>query len=322
MGFKLFVLKRVLQIVPTLFFAILITFIIIHMAPGDPARAMAGENASPESIEALRERWGMDEPLYVQFGIYLNKILHLDLGYSYWYATPVLELILERIPPTLLLVFSASVLSIVVGVFLGTYAGGKHPSIQDKIIDFVALGMFSTPVFWVGLLLIIAFAINIDLFPVVGIISLRHELSGIEYIFDIIWHLFLPMVTLSFYYLPMYLRITRASVIEVMQEDFIRTCRAIGLSESTVRLKHGLRNALIPVITTIGIMVGYALTGAIVTETVFGWPGLGKLTFDAISGRDYPLLLGIYLITSALIIVSSFVTDILYSVLDPRVKLS
>jgi peptide/nickel transport system permease protein len=319
MRLQRYILWRLVQMIPTVIGIIIVNFFIIHLAPGDPARAMAGEMASPENIEALRKTFGLDRSLPEQLFTYVWRVLQGDLGYSYNYLTPVLTLILERLPQTLLLVAIADVLSIVVGTFMGAYAASKYPSRTDSSIWITAILFYSLPIFWFGLLLILIFSRTLRWFPSGGNINILEKQTGLDLYMDMGWHLVLPVLTLAAYNLPIFLRIGRASVIDTMREDFITTARAIGLTENQVFLRHGLRNALLPSVTVAGLTLGFVVTGAILTETVFSYPGIGLLTWQAISNRDYPVLLGVFLFASFSVVIASFITDIVYAVLDPRV---
>ena len=321
LGIKRYILKRTLQLAPTVLVIVIMNWGLIHLAPGDPALALAGEMAAPETIEALRIAYGLDKPLHEQLLTYLAKIFQGDFGYSFTYTAPVLRLILERIPATFLLVISAQALSFSIGTLLGAYLGSKFPSKRDALMSTLALVSFSVPIFLMGLLLLTVFGVYLNWFPIGGMISLLDGRSGLAYVSDVLWHLPLPVLTLALYYLPIYLRITRANIIEIMQEDFIKTSRALGLSERSIYFKHALRNALLPTITIFGLRLGLSLTGAIMTETVFAWPGLGRLLYTAIFARDYPLLSGLFMFSSIMVVVISLLTDILYGYLDPRVRL-
>lgn len=319
MRLQRYVFWRLAQMVPTIFGIIVVNFIIIHLAPGDPARAMAGEMATQENIEAIRVAFGLDRPLYEQFFTYTVKVLQGDLGFSYNYLTPVWDLIMERLPRTVLLVILADVISIIVGTLVGAFSASKYPSKVDTSVWVTALVFYSIPIFWFGLLLILVFARNLDWFPSGGHMSIIEKKTGADFYLDVGWHLVLPVITLAAYNLPIFLRIARASVIDTMREDFITTARAIGLSENRVFIHHALRNALLPSVTVAGLTLGFVVTGAILTETVFSYPGIGMLVWNAIANRDYPVMLGVFLFASFSVVVASFVTDIFYAVLDPRV---
>ncbi len=320
MRLQRYVLWRLVQMVPTIFGIILVNFIIIHLAPGDPARAMAGEMATNENVEAIRIAFGLDRPLPEQFVTYVTKVFQGDLGFSYNYLTPVLTLIMERLPRTLTLVILADVISIALGTLIGAYSASKYPSKVDTGVWVTALIFYSIPIFWFGLLLILVFARSLDWFPSGGHMDIINKKTGFALYADMGWHLFLPVITLAAYNLPIFLRIARASVIDTMREDFITTARAIGLTENQVFMRHALRNALLPSVTVAGLTLGFVVTGAILTETVFSYPGIGMLVWNAIANRDYPVMLGVFLFASILVDIASFLTDILYAVLDPRVS--
>jgi len=314
-----YVARRIFQMIPVVLTIIVFNFILIHLAPADPAVIIAGERGTAEYVEAIRKAWGLDRPLHDQFAIYLAKVLQGDLGYSYTFQRPVLELITERTPTTLLLVIPSQLLSLALGTLIGALCAKKHGSRSDSLISLSSIALYSVPVFWLGLILVILFGIFLPLFPIWGFISTDVELSGWAYVADMVWHLFLPVLTLSGAYLPRYIRLARSSVMEVMMEDFVTTARAKGLTENSVFFKHALRNALLPTITQAGLLLGFVLAGAIVTESVFGWPGLGRLMYTSILARDYPMLMGLFLVTSVCVVIASLVTDIAYAFLDPRV---
>tara|TARA_B100001964_G_C14120591_1_gene548127 strand:+ start:119 stop:1090 length:972 start_codon:yes stop_codon:yes gene_type:complete len=315
-----YVTIRLLQIFPTILAILLVNFALIHLAPGDPARVMAGEMAHPDNIEAIRVKFGLDRPAWEQLVVYLGKIMQGDLGFSYNYLTPVSELILDRLPQTFYLMIPASLLSIFLGTLIGAYSASKYPSVTDSAIWITSLGFYSMPIFWFGLLLILVFSRNLHWFPSGGMYDIIDKKTGIAYLADLTWHAVLPVLTLTAYNLPIFVRIARASVIETMKEDFINTARAIGLSEIRVFMGHALRNALLPTVTVAGLTLGFVLTGAIMTEAVFSWPGIGLLLWQAISNRDYPTLMGIFVFASVSVVVASFLTDMIYVYLDPRVK--
>jgi peptide/nickel transport system permease protein len=306
--------------IPTIFATILINFLLIHLAPGDPARVMAGEMAHPDNVEAIRVAFGLDRPLWEQLVVYIAKLFQGDLGFSYNYLTPVTELILERLPQTLLLMVMASTLSIIIGTLVGAFSASKYPSRTDSTIVITSLIFYSMPIFWFALLLLYLFSRELGWFPSSGMADIIDKKTGLAYVGDVLWHAVLPVVTLAAYNIPIYVRISRASVIETMREDYITTARAMGIRERHVFFRHALRNALLPTVTVAGLTLGFILTGAIMTETVFSWPGIGLLMWQAILNRDYPTLMGIFLFASISVVVASFLTDIVYALLDPRVR--
>ena len=308
------------QIFPVMLFIAVINFVLIHSAPGDPAAALAGEGASQEFIEALRIDYGLDQPLINQLGTYLATLLQGDLGYSFGYRRPVLEIIVERLPATMLLVLASQIPAIVVGTLLGAYSARHYPSRIDSALTGVSLSLYAVPIFWSGLLLILVFAVWLRWLPASGMFSLQAPTEGLGRWLDIARHMALPSTALFLYTLPQYVRLTRASVIEIMREDFITTARAIGYSENVVFFRHALRNALLPAVTVAGLSLSFVFAGALLTETVFGWPGMGRLMYEGVLKRDYPLLMGVFFVTSALVLVVGILTDLLYAKLDPRVS--
>jgi len=319
-GFLLYVLRRLLQAVPMVFVIILINFFLIHAAPGNPIDILAGSNdADPEYLERLRVEFGLDEPLLVQLGTYMGKLLTFDLGYSIRFRQDVLTLILDRMPATFLLMGTALVFSSIFGIILGAIAARRPGGLTDNAATLIAIAGFSMPVFWLGQLLLLLFALQLQLFPAQGMMSLRAPREGIGLWLDVAHHLVLPALTYSVYHLTLIFRLTRVKMQETLAQDYITTARAKGLSEGRVVYSHALRNAMLPVITIIGLNFGFMLAGSVLTETVFAWPGMGRLMFEAINARDYPLLLGLFTVLSLLVIAANVITDIVYAIVDPRV---
>lgn len=316
-----YVIRRLLQLVPFVLLTIALNFTLINLAPGDPARAIAGEDAPTEYVEVLRERFGLDRPLIVRLGIYLRHFLQLDLGYSYAFNQPVAKLIADRIPTTLLLVITAKIIAVALGIVLGVWSAAKFGTRADSIFMAVTVVLNSAPVFWVGLLLILVFSVQLGWFPTSGSMSVGGYLTGFAGLVDRLKHMFLPVLTMVLTMIPIYIRTTRASVIEVKHEDYILTAKAKGLSEKEVLMKHALRNALLAPVTMAGISFGLVFTGSLLVETVFAWPGLGRLMYQAVYRRDYPLLMGIFAISAISVMLFSLATDLIYMVLDPRVRL-
>lgn len=316
-----YLVRRVLQLVPTIMLILVLNFLVIRLAPGDPARAMAGEMASRENVEALREAWGLNKPMIEQFAIYFWRLAQGDLGYSYNTLTPVNQLILERIPQTVTLMLAATLLSFVVGTLVGAYAASRYPSRIDSALSVTSLMFYSMPIFWFGMLLIYFFAIQLRWFPSGGMTDIMEDRQGFAYLRDVGYHAVLPVVTLSAFNLPFFLRISRASLIETLREDYVRTARCIGVPQNRLFLRHALPNAMLPTITAFGLVLGFIFTGALMVETVFSWPGIGRLMWEAVSNRDYPTMMGIFLISSIAIVISSLLTDIAYTLFDPRVRL-
>lgn len=316
-----YIIRRLAQLVPTILFILLFNFLIIRLAPGDPARAMAGEMASQENVEALRQAWGLDKPLIEQLLIYFSRLAQGDLGYSYNTLTPVADLILDRVPQTVGLMFAATLLSFVVGTLLGAYAASRYPSRVDSVISVSSIAFYSMPIFWFGMLLIYLFAIRLNWFPSGGMVNFIEDYQGFAYLLDVGYHAVLPILTLSAFNIPFFLRIARASVIETLREDYVRTAKCMGVPQNRLFLRHALPNAMLPTITAFGLVLGFVFTGALMTETVFSWPGIGRLMWESVSNRDYPTMMGIFLISSVAIVLSTLLTDITYTLFDPRVRL-
>ena len=300
-----------------------INFMLIHAAPGDPASVIAGEmGGGDEAVMAsIKKAYGLDQPLPVQFVTYIGKSLQGDLGQSYTYSRPVSGLILDRIGPTILLVLTALVFAIVVGTLLGVFASRRPDSFASSAVTILSLVGYAMPVFWTGILLVILFGKVWPIMPIAGMRDVRQfGVGGWSAVVDVLHHLVLPALTLTIIYLAQYSRLARASMLEVLGSDYIRTARAKGLSEWMVTFKHALRNALMPVVTIAGLQFGHLISGAVLVETVFSWPGLGTLALGAIHGRDYPTLLGVLTFSSMLVIVANLVTDLSYRWIDPRLR--
>lgn len=305
---------------------VILNFLLIRLAPGDPASIMAGEASSsdPAYVEQLRQQFGFDQPLYQQLWIYLQGIVQLDFGYSYRNKLPVLDLIAERLPATLLLMGLAFLFSVLLGVTLGVLAARSRYTNKNKWLDSTIMSLsmllYATPLFWLSLLMIILFSVTLGWLPAFGMESVGAGLTGMARVQDIAAHLVLPVVSLGCFFMAVYARLTRASMLEVMGMDFVKTARAKGVPAGQVLRKHVLRNATLPVVTFAGIQLGQMAGGAVLTETVFGWPGIGRLMFDALMQRDYQLLLGVFLVTSAMVVLFNLMTDLLYRVVDPRIE--
>ena len=320
----LFSLMRRLAWAAGLLVAVLaINFMLIHAAPGDPASVIAGEMGGGDEavIASIKKAYGLDQPLPVQFVTYIGKSLRGDLGQSYTYSQPVSGLILDRIGPTILLVLTALVFAIVVGTLLGVFASRRPDSFASSAVTILSLVGYAMPVFWTGILLVILFGKVWPIMPIAGMRDVRQfGVGGWSAVVDVLHHLVLPALTLTIIYLAQYSRLARASMLEVLGSDYIRTARAKGLSEWMVTFKHALRNALMPVVTIAGLQFGHLISGAVLVETVFSWPGLGTLALGAIHGRDYPTLLGVLTFSSMLVIVANLVTDLSYRWIDPRLR--
>jgi len=316
-----FIARRVAQAVPVILAIAGLAFLIVHLAPGDPVNMLLGEYGStPEFREETRRAYGLDRPVLVQLSVYLGRIFRGDLGFSLYFNQPVLELILQRLPATVLLMVAQLVFAVGAGVLLRTAAARRPYSLLDNATTTVALIGYSMPVFWTGLLLILLFSTRLGLLPSGGMTSAREQLTGLSASLDVLRHLVLPALTLGLVNLALYARLTRANMMEVLSQDYIRTARAKGLGERGVLRRHGLRNALLPVVTITGLDLGRMVGGAVLTETVFAWPGVGTLTFTALQTRDYPLIVGVFVIVSTAVILANLVVDVSYGFLDPRIR--
>lgn len=315
-------LRRLLQAVPVLFGVVLVNFLLMQAAPGDLADVLAGEQgaATPEMMIELRARFGLDQPVWLQFLRYLGNVVQGDLGFSYRLGVPVLQLILERLPATLLLMVPAIVLATGAGMLLGGLAARKKGSWLDGVISVGVLLAYATPLFWVGLMGIVLFAVRLQWLPVAGMRDPSASLEGMALVLDTLRHMVLPVCTLTLFYAALYARLMRASMLAALGQDYIRTARAKGLPQWRVEAVHAGRNALLPVLTMVGLQAGALLGGAVLVETVFSWPGLGRLAFDAILRRDLNLLLGIVLASSVTVVLVNFLVDLLYGLADPRVR--
>jgi peptide/nickel transport system permease protein len=317
-----YIVRRLIQAIPLILGIVVVNFCLIHLAPGDPITTLVGEfQVSPEYVASVKKEYGLDKPLPLQLLVYVLNVLKGDFGYSFSLKQSVLSVILDRVPATVLLMVMAIVYSTILGVIFGVVSSKKQYSKTDNVVTFLSLIGYSLPVFWLGQILLITLSLQLSLFPAQGMQSLRESYTGIWYWIDVLHHLVLPAFALGLGYLAINTRFTRASMIEVMSQDYIRTARAKGLSEKAITYKHALRNALLPLVTMTGLNFGFLLAGAVLTETVFAWPGLGRLMYDSIYTRDYPVLMGMFIFISVVVILTNLITDIFYSVLDPRIRI-
>lgn len=314
-----YALKRCLQIIPLVLLVLLVNFTLVHLAPGDPASALAGEQATQEYIEKLREEYGLNDPLPQQFVAYVGRLLRGDLGYSLFFRRPVWDLIAARIGPTLMLVFAAEIPAIVIGTLLGAVLARHRGKALDRVGGISTLVLYSLPVFWTGMMLIMFFSLRLNWFPTSGMSDYTQDLSGMAAFWDLARHLFLPSLALGLYLLPKYVRLARAGVVSVMNEPYIATARAVGYSERSVFLKHGLRNALLPSISAASVSLGLTFSGALLVETVFAWPGMGQLVYNAVFHRDYPVLMGVFVVSALCVGIVSVIADLAMAKVDPRV---
>ncbi len=314
--------RTVVQAVPTMLGIVVLSFLLLQLVPGDVADVLAGQSgsATAETMTMLREQFGLDQPMLTQLAAYLSHLAHLDLGTSARFGLPVSQLIMAALPNTLLLMVSSLGTALVVGVLAGwvmaIYAG-RWP---DRVLQVLVLLFYSTPGFWIGLMAIVLFSVKLGWLPSNGNMTVGVNLSGWALVADRASYLVLPSLALSSFFIAVYARLTRATMIEVQGQDFMRTAAAKGLHPMAVQLHHALRNALIPVTTVAGMNLGNLLGGAVVVETVYGWPGMGRLALDAVTGRDFNVLLGILLLSSLLVIVANAGIDLLHAWLDPRIE--
>jgi peptide/nickel transport system permease protein len=330
---KWYVIKRLLQIIPVVLGVTLIAFALIHLAPGDPVRTMLGQHATQQEIDETRAKYGLDQPLYVQYFIWLGDVLQGDLGRSILSHEQVTTEIASRFPNTIELAIAAMIFAIIIGVVAGIISATKQYSIADYSVMGVALFGISMPVFWLGIMLMMIFGVFLGWLPIGGRIDLLlpfNRITGFMIIDSIITangaalisvlrHLILPAIALGTIPMAIIARTTRSSMLEILRQDFIRTERAKGLSERKVIYKHAIRNAMVPVVTVIGLNFGLLLSGAILTETVFSWPGVGRLVIDAVYARDYPLVIGCILVFALVFVIVNLITDLLYTYIDPRI---
>ncbi len=318
-------LSRLGQSLALVLAVVVLNFVLVHAAPGDPVETIAGASGgmSAELKAQLRTQYGLDQPLPTQLGVYLGKVIQGDLGYSYFFNLPVVSLIADRVPATLLLVITSVLGAFIIGTVLGVLSSRKPNGLLSQFINAMSLVGFAAPVFWTGIMLIILFASVLPLFPVSGMRAIdSSSTGGFADALDVLHHLVLPALTLGLVYLAQYSRLSRASMLDVLGSDFIRTARAKGLANGVVLYKHALRNAVLPVVTILGLQFGNVMAGAILVETVFNWPGLGRLAFDSVLRRDYPTLLGVLLFSSIVVVVMNLLTDYCYRLIDPRIRTS
>jgi len=309
-----YIVRRLLATIPIMMLVAVFVFLLLHMSPGDPAAIIAGDFATPVQIEGIREQLGLNDPLYVQFGNWLWNLLHGDLGQSIYSGLTVSRLILQRIEPTLLLTLSTMVIAVTLAIPLGVLAAWKVGTWLDRVVMTIAVFGFSLPVFVLGYLLILGGSVGLGWFPVQGYTSITESFTGF------LRHITLPALTLGLVYMALIARMTRATMLEVLNEDYVRTAYAKGLSTRTVLVKHALRNAMVPISTTIGLGLALLIGGVVVTESVFAIPGLGRLTVDAVLRTDYPVIQGVILVFSFTYVFLNLLVDLSYVLFDPRIR--
>lgn len=315
------VLGRIVQTIPLLGAIVVVNFTLIQLAPGDPVTALVGEfPAPPEYVEEVRQEYGLDQPAWRQLLLYVQNLLRGDLGYSFVNREPVLGLIIDRAGATVLLMLTAMLIAAVLGLLLGVFSGRKPHSPLDSSLQVVGLAGYAMPEFWLGQLLVLLFALKLGWLPAGGMGDLRVPTEGFARVVEIGTYLILPAIALSARYVSINMRMTRSGMLEALRSDYVTAARARGMPERIVVTRHALRNALLPVVTVVGYNLGFALSGSVLVESVFNWPGLGRLLFESIGARDYPVLLGIFLVVTVTVVIANLVTDILYTYLDPRIR--
>ncbi|WNJ90004.1 ABC transporter permease [Bosea sp. 685] len=317
-----FLSGRLVKGVLVLFAIAVLNFFLIRAAPGDPAQVLAGEAGAADAqlLEQLRQRFGLNEPITTQLWIYIKGYMTFDLGFSYRQQQPVLSLVLDRLPATLLLTGAAFVVSLGLGIVMGALAARRAGRWSDSLITTLSLVFYATPLFWIALMSQIVFSLKLGLVPNVGYETIGANYTGLARALDIGHHLILPALTLGLFFTALYARMMRASMLEVAGADFVKTARAKGLSPGIVSRRHVARNAILPVVTLAGLQAGQLVGGAVLTETVFAWPGIGRLMFDALVQRDYSVLLGVFFMSSAMVVGFNILTDLVYRIADPRIE--
>ncbi|MDB5624877.1 MAG: transporter permease protein [Tardiphaga sp.] len=317
-----FIAQRIAKGAVVLVAIVILNFFLIRLAPGDPAVVMAGEAGAsdPIFVAQLREKFGLDRPLLEQLFVYVKGVLSLDLGFSFRQQMPVASLIAERLPATLLLTLSAFTISLALGITFGALAARFAGTWADTAVTVAALLFYATPIFWVALMAILLFSVTLNWLPSFGYETVGGNYTGVARVLDIGVHLIMPAMTLGLFFMATYTRMTRASMLEVKRLDFVKTARAKGLRNNVIQRRHVLRNALLPVVTLAGVHAGTLVGGAVLIETVFAWPGIGRLLYEALLQRDYNLLLGVFVVCSAMVLIFNLITDLVYRLVDPRIE--
>jgi peptide/nickel transport system permease protein len=317
MGLGRYVTKRLVASVGLVLVVATLNFVIIHLAPGGPETVLlANPNISEEASAKILSSYGLDRPLYEQYIDYLGGLLRGDWPTSYFYSEPASSVIFSRLPATLLLMVPSLALTVIIGILIGVLASRKPYSLPDRLLSSFAFFFYTMPPFWLGLLLLTLLSLKFPVFPAGGMLSVTSTSFNV---FDYLHHLVLPVVTLTVVNMATFALLVRSSMIEVLDQNYIVTARGKGLTERVVLYRHALRNGLLPTVTLIGLLVGFLLQGAMLTETIFSWPGLGLLTYDSIFRRDYPVVLSLFFMFSVMTIISNLATDVIYGFLDPRI---
>jgi len=316
-----YVRKRALTGIFTILFCLAFNFALVRLAPGNPVKIMAGvDNPNPDMIAALEEKYGLNKSIPEQFLMYLKQLVKLDLGYSYLNNRAVSDIIKQRLVPSFLLTLTAVLCSVTIGTILGVIAARKNGGAFDKFMCGIAYVFDSLPSFWLGLMMILLFASTLHWFPTSGMYNVRAQHEGWAYVVDVAHHMVLPVSTLILVQIPYYFRIARSSVIQIMADDFIMTYRAAGMDERKIFFRYVLKNAIIPTVTVFGMSLAFMITGSTLVETVFAWPGIGRVLLDSIYQRDYPVLSGVYLMLSVSVAVMMILVDLVYAWIDPRIR--
>ncbi|MDI6731110.1 MAG: ABC transporter permease [Candidatus Margulisbacteria bacterium] len=318
---KSFVVKRLLQAIPILIGVSVLSFFIMHLAPGDPTALFTDPNVNPAELARIRANWGLDQPIYIQYFYWLGNALRGNFGNSYMTGMPVIKEIAERLPATLLLMVTSFVITLLITIPLGVISAVKKGKWFDNAVTVFCFAGMATPSFWLGLMLMLLFAVKLNWLPAVGMYDvMSNDKCQMSNVLDVIRHMILPVTTMTLLSLTGLIRYQRAAMLEVLNQDFIRTARAKGLPERIVIFKHALRNALIPIVTILGLSLPDLFGGAFIIETIFAWPGMGRLGVMAIFQRNYPLIMGIVMLSAVLIVVGNLLADIAYAWVDPRVR--
>jgi peptide/nickel transport system permease protein len=315
------VLRRLAQIIPLILAVIVLNFLLIQLAPGSLFDVMTSEQqiTDPVMLDQLRHTYGVDQPTAIQLFKYIWSVMRLDLGFSYRQNAPVLDVIVAQLPATVILMLAATAIALVVGVTAGVLASIRVNTVWDSLISLGAVFFFAAPSFWLGIMMTVLFAVKLGWFPVGGMRTIGSDHGALGDALDVMHHLVLPATALGLFYAATYARVMRASMLEVFRLDFIRTARAKGLSRSRVVIAHVMRNALLPIVTLLGLQLGTLLGGSVVIEAVFSWPGIGSLLFDSVMSRNYPMVLGVLVLGSLLVAVANATVDLVYLRLDPRI---
>jgi peptide/nickel transport system permease protein len=321
-GFAGFAIRKISAALITIFVIICVNFFLFRVIPGDPVRLMFRDpRVSAQLIQEMYIRFGLTGSLWDQFVAYLNRLfLYGDLGYSFARRAPVTEVILDKVPQTLMLVVTALIIAVVLGTMLGAIAGWRTGTKLDSIIITIALAFYSIPTFVMGIIILLVFALYLGIFPIAGMITIGAGLTGWAYVKDVLWHMFLPCGAIVVWYIGEYVVVTRNAMQDVLDQDYIISARAKGIKESAVLRVHALRNAILPVVTITGVNVAFAVAGVIEAETVFNWPGVGRLVFSSVMARDYPVLQGLFLLFAVAIVTANLLVDLIYGRIDPRIK--